>query len=113
MRRILRWIVGLPIAIVVIAFAVANRQWTRLSLDPFSSESPILSINMPLWALFIFGVFIGIIVGWIVSWFAHGKWRKLARERRAEIAKLQSDLENAKNPQAAAQDITPYIGLMP
>lgn len=113
MRRILRWIIGLPIAILVISFAVANRQWTRLSLDPFSSESPILSINMPLWALFIFGVFIGILVGWTVSWFAHGKWRKLARERRAEIAKLQSELENAKNPKTTTQEITPYIGLMP
>ncbi len=113
MRRILRWIIGLPIAIVVIAFAVANRQWTRLSLDPFSSESPILSINMPLWALFIFGVFIGILVGWIVAWFANGKWRKLARDRRAEITKLQSELESAKMPQSVDQEITPYIGLMP
>ena len=113
MRRILRWIIGLPIAIVVIGFAVANRQWTRLSLDPFSSESPILSINMPLWALFIFGVFIGIVVGWIVSWFAHGKWRKLARDRRAEIMKLQSELEIAKNPQPPEREIAPYIGLMP
>jgi ABC-type multidrug transport system fused ATPase/permease subunit len=113
LRRILRWIVGLPIAIVVIGFAVANRQWTRLSLDPFSSTSPVLSINMPLWALFIFGVFIGILVGWIVAWFANGKWRKLARERRDEIAKLQSELESEKNPQTQTQEITPYMGLMP
>jgi ABC-type multidrug transport system fused ATPase/permease subunit len=113
LRRIFRWIVGLPIAIVVISFAVANRQWTRLSLDPFSSTSPVLSINMPLWALFIFGVFIGILVGWVVSWFANGKWRKLARERRDEIAKLQRELESSKNLQPTAQEITPYIGLMP
>jgi uncharacterized integral membrane protein len=113
LRRILRWIVGLPIAIVVIAFAIANRQWTRLSLDPFSSESPVLSINMPLWALFIFGVFIGILVGWTGCWAAQSKWRKLARERRSEITRLQSELENSKNQPPSDQAITPYAGLMP
>lgn len=112
MRRILRWVVGLPVAILVIAFAIANRQWTRLSLDPFSSESPILSINMPLWALFIFGVFIGLVVGWTGSWFAQGKHRKLARDRAREIARLQSEIEKAITI-PREQEIAPYIGLMP
>jgi uncharacterized integral membrane protein len=113
LRRILRWIVGLPIAILVIGFAVANRQWTRLSLDPFSSESPVLSINMPLWALFIFGVFIGILVGWAGCWLAQSKWRKLARERRSEITQLQSELENSKAQKSADDAITPFLGLSP
>lgn len=112
MRRILRWLIGVPIAIVVISFAIANRRWTTLSLDPFSSDSPVLSINMPLWLLFIFGVLIGIFVGWLACWFAQSKWRKLARDRRGEIAKLQSELEVAKQP-PPEQAITPYIGLMP
>lgn len=115
MRRILRWIIGLPIALIVIAFAVANRQWTRLSLDPFSSTTPFLTIEMPLWALFIFGVFIGMLVGWAACWFAQGKHRKLARERRSEIARLQSDLEMAKNPAAvsASTELSPFIGIGP
>ena len=111
MRRILRWMVGLPIALVVIAFAVANRQWTRLSLDPFSSTSPVLSIDMPLWALFIGGVFIGILVGWMSCWLAQGKYRKLARERGREISRLQSE---AALPQTSNdQTLAPFTGLMP
>lgn len=113
MRRILRWIVGLPIAIVVIAFVVANRQWTRLSLDPFSSTSPAFSIEMPLWVLFIFGVFIGILVGWGACWFAQGRYRKLARDRGREIAQLQSEAANAKPVTSDKTGITPYLGLMP
>jgi uncharacterized integral membrane protein len=112
LRRILRWIVGLPIAILVIAFAVANRQWTRLSLDPFSSTSPVLSINMPLWALFIVGVFTGILVGWGFCWVAQGKHRRLARERGREIARLQSEAEASKSV-SGEQAIAPYAGLMP
>jgi Lipopolysaccharide assembly protein A domain len=113
LRRILRWVVGLPIAIVVIAFVVANRQWTRLSLDPFSSTSPAFSIEMPLWVLFIFGVFIGILVGWTACWIAQGKHRKLARDRGREIVQLQSEAENAKAHVSQETAITPYLGLMP
>lgn len=113
MRRILRWVVGLPIAILVISFAIANRQSTKLSLDPFSSTAPALTIEMPLWLLFIFGVFIGILVGWTACWLAQGKHRKLARERAREIAQLQSDVENARLQPSSEQAISPYIGLMP
>lgn len=113
MRRIFRWIVGLPVALVVIAFAIANRQWTRLSLDPFSSDSPVLSINMPLWALFIFGAFIGILFGWTSCWLGQSKYRRLARERAREISLLQTEIETNKAQPATEQAIAPYIGLMP
>jgi hypothetical protein len=113
LRRIIRWIVGLPIVVVVIAFVVANRQWTRLSLDPFSSTSPAFSIEMPLWALFIFGVFIGILVGWTACWFAQGKHRKLARDRGHEITQLHNDVANTMTAASNEKSITPYPGLMP
>jgi uncharacterized membrane protein YciS (DUF1049 family) len=112
LRRILRWIVWLPVAIIVISFAVANRQWTRLSLDPFSSTSPFLTIEMPLWLLFIVGVFIGLIVGWAMCWFAQGRHRKLARDRAKDIARLQSELETEKvSPASSETGITPFLGL--
>jgi uncharacterized integral membrane protein len=114
LRRILRWIIGLPIAILVIGFVVANRRWTTLSLDPFTANEPSISIDLPLWLLFIFGVFIGIMVGWVGCWFAQAKWRKLARERSREISQLQSELESAKTASPnLSQDITPYVGLVP
>lgn len=115
MRRILRWIIWLPVAIIVISFAVANRQWTRLSLDPFSSTSPFLTIEMPLWVLFIFGVFIGLIVGWAMCWFAQGKHRKLARERARDIARLHGELESAKTPTvvSGSTELSPFIGIGP
>jgi uncharacterized integral membrane protein len=112
LRRILLWIFWLPIAIIVISFAVANRQWTRLSLDPFSSTSPFLTIEMPLWLLFIVGVFIGLIVGWAMCWFAQGKHRKLARERAKDIVRLQSELETEKiSPAFSETGMTPFLGL--
>ena len=37
-RRIINWVVGLPIAVIVIAFCVANRQWIEISFDPNGVE---------------------------------------------------------------------------
>ena len=70
---------------------------------------------MPLWALFIFGVFIGLIVGWAMCWFAQGKHRKLARERRSEITRLQGELETAKHPDvvSSSTELSPFIGIGP
>jgi uncharacterized integral membrane protein len=91
LRRILRWVVGLPIAIIVVAFAVANRQWITVSLDPFSKDAPFASIDIPLWSLFFCGVFFGLIAGWIACWVAQGKWRKTARQTRRELAQTQAE----------------------
>ncbi len=96
LRRLLYWIVGLPIAVIVAAFAVANRQWIVVSFDPFSSDSPLASVNMPLWALFFCGIFAGLIAGWIAAWFAHGKWRRAARQARLELLHAQQEHETLK-----------------
>ena len=58
MRRLLRWLIGLPIFVIVMGFAVANRQWTQLSLDPFHETDPAFALSMPLWLLLFVGIFI-------------------------------------------------------
>jgi hypothetical protein len=115
LRRILRWLIGLPIFVVVIGFAIANRRFTQLSLDPFNQTSPAVSIDLPLWLLFFIGAFIGILVGWMGCWFAQGKHRKLARERAREIAKLQQEIILAKSgpEQVEMQMLAPLPGIMP
>ncbi len=113
MRRIIRWVVGLPIVILVIGFAIANRGSVTLSFDPFRSVNPTLYLTMPLWLLFVAGILVGLIVGGIVSWWVQGKHRKAAREARAEALKLQAELTDLRKPQqaiAASQDLVPFNG---
>ncbi len=50
-KRIFNWLIGLPVAVIGIGFAVANRQWITVSFDPFDRDQPFAFINMPLWAL--------------------------------------------------------------
>ncbi len=104
LRRILRWAIGLPIAILVIAFAVANRQWITVSLDPFSRDAPFASIDIPLWTLFFCGIFFGLIAGWIACWFAQGKWRKSAKEARRELVRSQSETSQMQRELVTAPD---------
>jgi uncharacterized integral membrane protein len=111
-RRFFRWLVGAPIAILVIAFAVANRRWVTLSLDPFSQDAPFASIDMPLWLLLFIGGFIGLLVGWFGSWLAQGKWRKAARDARAEVGQLQQELADLRRNGESQQrnDVTVFPG---
>jgi uncharacterized integral membrane protein len=110
--RILRWAVGLPVVIVVIAFAIANRRWVTLSFDPFTQEAPRIAMDMPLWLLFFLGIFVGIVVGWIGSWLAQGKHRRAAREARAEASKLQVELADLRRPRddQRSADVVPFNG---
>ena len=115
MRRILRWLIGIPIFVVFIGFAVANRKWTQLSLDPFNQADPTLFINLPLWLLFFAGILVGTLAGWFFCWLAQGKWRRLARERMREITRLQDEITTTKQgpEKIEAHMLTPLPGIMP
>ncbi len=95
-RRIINWAIGLPIAAIVIAFCVANRQWIEVSFDPFSKAAPFATMFIPLWALFFAGIFFGLIAGWIACWFAQGKWRRAARQARADLQSAQDEAQRFK-----------------
>jgi uncharacterized integral membrane protein len=106
LQRFLRWVIGLPIALFVIAFAIANRQSVTLSLDPLTPADPFASISLPLWLLFFVGIVAGVVIGWIGSWFAQGK---RAREASAEVTRLQAERETLlrKVGPEPQQDIVP------
>jgi len=99
-KQFLSWIIGLPIAILLIAFALANRSFVTVSLDPFSSTEPWFALSVPVWVVLFFGIFLGLIVGWIASWIGQGKWRKAAREARQTLdveMRKKKTLENRLN----------------
>ena len=111
-RRFFNWLVGLPVAVVAVVFAVANRQWITVSFDPLSRDQPFASVNMPMWVLFFCGVFAGLFVGWAAAWLAQGKWRKAAREARIDLARAHSEQDRMKSEsQQRAVVTTPEASL--
>jgi hypothetical protein len=111
-KRLFNWIVGVPLAVLAIVFAVANRQWITVSLDPIQRDAPRISIDMPMWVLLFCGIFLGIMAGWLATWFAQGKWRRATRNARLELMRLQNEYERVKRERqsrnlATSEDIRP------
>jgi uncharacterized integral membrane protein len=95
-RKIVAALILVPLAVVIIAFAVANRQIVTVSLDPFSAEHPAASLTLPLFALVIVLLVIGVLIGGIAAWLRQSKWRRTARRLEREIADLHVEIEALK-----------------
>lgn len=91
-RRIVTAIIVVPLAVIVIAFAVANRQWVTVSFDPFSSSNPAYAATLPLFVLIFIILILGVIVGGIAAWIGQGKWRWAARRLEGEVRSLHDEL---------------------
>ncbi len=96
MLRILSYLVTVPLAILLIALAVANRGPVTLSLDPLSPETPVLTVTIPIYLALFAALGLGIFIGGMSTWFSQGKWRKVARERRFEVAKWRREADHFK-----------------
>ncbi len=93
LRKIVGALILVPLAIVIIAFAVANRQSVMVSLDPFSTTAPAASLTLPLFALIMLSLIVGVLVGGIASWLGHGGWRRAARRFEREVGELRARID--------------------
>jgi uncharacterized integral membrane protein len=97
LRKIFAAVILIPLAIVIIAFAVANRQVVTVSLDPFSSEHPATSLNFPLFVLVIGLLVVGVLIGGAASWLRHGHLRRTARRLERDIRELRGELSSLRH----------------
>jgi uncharacterized integral membrane protein len=104
MARFLKALVIVPLAAVLLAFAVANRQMVTVSFDPFDSSDPTMALTLPLFIVIIVAVVVGVIAGGIATWFGQRHWRRAARRHEAEARDARQRLTeiNARVPLAPA-----------
>jgi uncharacterized integral membrane protein len=101
LRRIVSAIILIPLMVIVVGFAVANRQVVTLSFDPFSSTSPAYAVTLPLFIVVFALVIIGVIAGGTAVWFGQRRIRRARRRLDAEVAALQGDIEGLRRDMAA------------
>ena len=98
MRKIVTAFILVPLAIVMIIFAVANREIVAISFDPFDSAQPAFALKLPLFILIIALIGIGVVIGGVTTWLKQYKWRARTRRAEAEARALRAELAERKWP---------------
>ncbi|MBA4219772.1 LapA family protein [Bosea sp. (in: a-proteobacteria)] len=111
MKAFFKALVLVPVALIVVLFSVANRAPVRVSLDPISRDAPALALDLPLFAVILAAIAVGILIGGFASWLAQGKHRKAARVNRREADKLRNEAQSlrAAVPDSALPALTSRV----
>jgi uncharacterized integral membrane protein len=96
LRKIVNVLVILPLAIIFVVFAVANRHLVTLTFDPFDSNDPALGVTLPLFIVIIAAAIFGVIAGSIATWFGQHRWRKAAKLHEAEVRHARAQLADLR-----------------
>jgi uncharacterized integral membrane protein len=96
LRKIVNVVIVLPLAILFVGFAVANRHAVTVSFDPFDATDPSLGVTLPLFAVIILVAILGVIAGGVATWFGQRHWRKTARQREAEARHVRAELADLR-----------------
>jgi len=102
LRRAWKYLLGLPVAMLLLTLAVINRHGVRLVLDPFRPEEPVISLVLPFYVYLIGMLLIGILIGGLATWVTQARWRRSARRRGAEAVRWQAEADRLARERQAA-----------
>lgn len=106
-RKFIATFVALPLGILLVAFAVANRHAVTLSFDPLASGAPGLSATLPLFLLIFTVLAAGVLAGGAAAWIKQSKWRRAARRLEAESRALREECRQLRAELAAREPALP------
>ena len=89
--KLIRWLIGLPLAAVAIIFAVSNRQMVTVELWPFPWTA-----DLPLYLLSLGTLAVGIVIGALFAWTSgsHKRAQTRGQKRHQEIRIRNLEREN-------------------
>jgi uncharacterized integral membrane protein len=96
MRKFLTGVVLIPLGLIFIVFAVANRHLVTVSLDPFNSADPSIAVTLPLFVLIIAVAIAGVVAGGTATWFRQRHWRRAARQHEADARQARAQLADTR-----------------
>jgi uncharacterized integral membrane protein len=111
-RKIVTALIVVPLAVVIIAFAVANRQAVTVSFDPFSAASPAYAASLPLFAIVFAVLILGVLIGGIATWIRQSKWRRTAGRLDSEVRAMREEQETIRR-RFGATELAPQDAPLP
>lgn len=109
MRRLLFWIVLVPLGALVVLFAVANRASVVVSLDPFSGENSALAFSAPLFLVMIGCTILGLVIGGLASLSHRYRMWRAVRHAEQEAEQHKAEAERERRARAALQPEFPPL----
>jgi uncharacterized integral membrane protein len=103
MRKFLTGLVLIPLGLLFVVFAVANRHLVTVSFDPFNSVDPSVSARLPLFVLIIAVAIAGVAAGGSATWFRQRHWRRAARQHEADAKAARAQLADVRASAAASR----------
>ena len=103
--KFLWWIVLALAALVLILFAIANRETVSVGFWLL----PGAAVQLPLYLLVLGTLLFGFVVGELVGWIGGWRWRREARQSRERIATLERELEAERARPVAAPPATDLV----
>jgi len=97
MQRAVGWLVLLPLGLMLVLFALANRGVVQIGFDPLTPEVPFVApIQMPMFVLIYAVLMAGVLIGGIASWFAQSRHRAEERHLRRRAEALEGELDRVR-----------------
>lgn len=109
MRRLLFWFFLLPLAVLTVLFAVANRAPVVISFDPFPSPAPAAAVTLPLFIVIFAAIIFGVLLGSLAAFARHYRLWRDARAARDEADRHKADAEAERRARAAMQPDYPSL----
>jgi uncharacterized integral membrane protein len=103
MRKFFTALVVIPLGLIFVIFAVANRHDVTVSFDPFNSADPSLAVTLPLFFVVIAVAILGVIAGGVATWVRQRRWRRTARQHEADARRARAELAQLRAAAAASQ----------
>ena len=96
MIALLKALLLLPVALVVILLAIANRGPVLLSFDPFARGTPEFAFSVPLYLLMFAILALGVVLGGVGTWLTAGGQRRRGRASRREVGRLKEETDRLR-----------------
>ena len=102
-NKIIGWLILVPLCVLLIAFALANRHFVPVNFNPFVPVDAVAApgYGVPLFVVLYVVLLIGVLLGGIATWFAQARHRRGERHWRREAQALQGELAALRKTPAA------------